>query len=65
MKEEKLRIQRSVYPETKISQQQWMQSYGVSTAYVKPTNYYTGNHFEPVEQTNIFNRILKLLNSLS
>jgi hypothetical protein len=56
----KLKIQSTVYPETQLSQQEWMTLHWVSSGYVKPTQYYTENHFQPVikKEQNFINRIL-------
>lgn len=55
-----LKIQSTVYPEVKLTQDQWMHKLWVSSGYVKPTQYYTENHFCPVvkKERSFIHRIL-------
>ena len=60
-----LNVQSTVHPEETMTQDQWMEQFQVSAAYTKPTIYYTANHYEPVQQTTIFNRILRWIDKIS
>jgi hypothetical protein len=48
----KERVSKVVVPENRPSQQEWMEQLRVSSAYVKPVDYFKGNEFN----TEIFSR---------
>ena len=63
---EKLKISKSVVPEQKMDQNEWFETFKAGSAYIKPTTYFSGNHFEPVStHESIFNRILKFIEKIS
>ena len=66
MENQNLRIRSTVVPQDRPEYNEWSKMLGAGSAYIKPTNYFTGNHFEPVSNNNsLFNRILNWLNIIS
>jgi hypothetical protein len=39
----KLKIQKVTHPTERLDQQEWMELFNVSTGYIKPTKFFTGN----------------------
>ena len=40
---ENLKIQKVTHPTERLAEQEWMHMFNVSTGYVKPTKFFTGN----------------------
>ena len=64
MEKNNLNIRSTAVPANQLSQNDWMQEFRAGSAYIKPTNYYTGNHFQPVTNDSIINRIIRFLNNI-
>lgn len=43
---EKLKLQSVVEPTEQLTQDEWFNQFGVSSGYVKPTNYFQGNELD-------------------
>lgn len=46
MKNDKLKLSKSTYPTNQPSQDEWFRKYGVGSGYIRPTQYFSGNHFD-------------------
>ena len=63
---ENLKIASTIKPEQQLDQNEWFETFKAGSAYIKPTTYFSGNHFEPVTlRDSLFNRIIRFLNKIS
>lgn len=51
---EKIKIRSTYHPDNRLSQDEWYKELRISTAYVKPTQYYQGNELTFNQRSNEF-----------
>ena len=61
-----LNISKVVYPQKQLTQDEWVKEVNFGRMYVKPYQYFSGNVYEPINNSNsLFNKIIKLLNKIN
>ena len=63
MENNNLNIRSTAVPANQLSYNDWAKEFNAGSAYIKPTTYYTGNHYEPVNNS-IFNRFIRFFNQI-